>query len=48
LRYREKIRRGESTRKQEKKKDKELPVQAWKGPDCSRRLRLPVFKKFGT
>jgi len=41
--------RGESTRKKGKKcEGEEIPVQAWIGPEFSRRLRLPYFKKFGT
>ena len=31
-----------------KKKGKEIPVQAWTGPEGSRRLRLPDFKTIGT
>jgi hypothetical protein len=27
---------------------KAIPPQAWTGPECSRRLRLPDFKKIGT
>jgi hypothetical protein len=30
------------------KKAKAIPLQAWTGPDVSRRLRLPEFKTFGT
>jgi hypothetical protein len=29
-------------------KGKEIPLQAWTGPDGSRRLRLPDFKTTGT
>jgi hypothetical protein len=29
-------------------KDKAIPLQAWTGPECSRGLRLPDFKKIGT
>jgi hypothetical protein len=29
------------------KKDKAIPLQAWTGPKCSRRLRLPDFKTIG-
>ena len=29
-------------------KDKEITLQAWTGPECSRRLRLPDFKTVGT
>jgi len=28
--------------------DKAIPVQAWTGPEGSRGLRLPDFKKVGT
>jgi len=31
-----------------KVKCKVIPLQAWTGPECSRRLRLPDFKKIGT
>jgi len=31
-----------------KAKDKAIPVQAWAGPEGSRRLRLPDFKTIGT
>jgi len=27
---------------------KAIPLQAWTGPEGSRRLRLPDFKTFGT
>jgi len=27
---------------------KEIPLQAWTGPEGSRRLRLPDFKTIGT
>jgi len=27
---------------------KVIPVQAWLGPECSRRLRLPDFMAVGT
>jgi len=30
------------------KKDKAIPLQAWTGPEGSRRLRLPDFKTIGT
>ena len=30
------------------KKGKALPLQAWTGPEGSRRLRLPDFKTIGT
>jgi hypothetical protein len=30
------------------KKVKAIPLQAWKGPGSSRRLRLPHFKTVGT
>ena len=29
-------------------KDKTIPLQAWTGPEGSRRLRLPDFKTIGT
>jgi hypothetical protein len=29
-------------------KGKAIPLQGWTGPEHSRRLRLPVFKTFGT
>jgi hypothetical protein len=29
-------------------KNKAIPLQAWKGPEGSRRLRLPNFKTIGT
>jgi hypothetical protein len=32
----------------EKRKGKAIPLQAWTGPEDSRRLRLPDFKIFGT
>jgi len=31
-----------------KGKGKAIPLQTWIGPECSRRLRLPDFKIFGT
>jgi hypothetical protein len=30
------------------KKGKSIPLQAWTGPEGSRRLRLPDFKTIGT
>jgi hypothetical protein len=30
------------------KKSKAIPLQAWTGPEGSRRLRLPDFKTIGT
>jgi len=30
------------------KKGKAIPLQAWRGPEGSRRLRLPDFKTIGT
>jgi len=30
------------------KKGKAIPLQAWVGPECCRRLRLPDFKTIGT
>jgi hypothetical protein len=29
-------------------KGKEIPLQAWKGPEASRRFRFPDFKTIGT
>jgi hypothetical protein len=29
-------------------KGKAIPIQAWRGPEDSRRLRLPVFKTIST
>jgi hypothetical protein len=29
-------------------KGKSFPLQAWTDPECSRRLRLPDFKKIST
>jgi hypothetical protein len=29
------------------KKNKAIPLQAWRGPKVSRRLNLPDFKKIG-
>jgi len=31
-----------------KSKGKAIPLQAWTGPEGSRRLRLPDFKTIGT
>jgi len=31
-----------------KTKDKAIPLQAWTGPEGSRRLRLPDFQTIGT
>jgi hypothetical protein len=31
-----------------KKNGKAIPLKAWAGPDGSKRMRLPDFKKFGT
>jgi hypothetical protein len=31
-----------------KGKGKAIPLEAWTGPECSRRLRLPDFKIIGT
>jgi len=31
-----------------KGKGKAIPIQAWTGPEVSRRLRLPDFKTIGT
>jgi len=33
---------------QEKAKGKAIPLQAWTGPEGSRKLRLPDFKTVGT
>jgi hypothetical protein len=30
------------------KKDKAIPLQAWTGPEGSRRVRFPDFKTVGT
>ena len=30
------------------KKGKAIPLQAWRGPECSRRSRLPDFKTIDT
>jgi len=35
-------------RKNNGRKGKSIPLQAWTGPDVSRRLRLPDFKTAGT
>jgi hypothetical protein len=35
-------------KKQERDIAKAIPLQAWTGPEGSRRLRLPDFKKIGT
>jgi hypothetical protein len=32
----------------DKGKSKAIPLQAWTGPDVSRKLRLPDFKTIGT
>jgi len=32
----------------EKGKGKAVPLQAWTGPEVSRRMRLPDFKTVGT
>jgi len=34
--------------KDDKGKDKVIPLQAWTGPEGSRRLRFPDFKTIGT
>jgi hypothetical protein len=31
-----------------KGKGKAIPLQAWRGPEGSKKLRLPDFKKIGT
>jgi len=33
---------------EEDEKGKAIPLQAWTGPEDSRRLRLPHFKTIGT
>jgi len=35
-------------RYKDKGKGKAIPLQAWTGPEVSRRLRLPDFKTIGT
>ena len=35
-------------REMSKGKGKAIPLQAWTGPEGSRRLRLPDFKTIGT
>jgi hypothetical protein len=35
-------------KKKKKKKGKAIPLQAWTGPEGSRRLRLSDFKTIGT
>jgi hypothetical protein len=37
-----------TTRPGKGKKSKAIPLQAWTGPESSRRLRLPNFKIIGT
>jgi hypothetical protein len=37
-----------SNHKLAKKNGKAIPLQAWTGPEGSRRLRLPDLKKIGT
>jgi len=44
----EKDRKYEATSILCKKKGKAIPLQAWTGPEGSRRFRLPDFKKIGT
>jgi hypothetical protein len=34
--------------KEKKKRGKPIPLQAWTGPEGSRRLRLQYFKTIGT
>ena len=34
--------------RKKKERKKAIPVQAWTGPEVSRRLRLPDFKRIGT
>jgi len=38
----------EEKKKEKKKKKKAIPLQAWTGPEDSRRMRLPDFKTIGT
>jgi len=38
----------QTERKQTNVKGKSIPLQTWTGPEDSRRLRLPGFKKIGT
>jgi hypothetical protein len=37
-----------SIKNTEKVKGRAIPLQAWTGPEGSRRLRLPDFKTIGT
>jgi hypothetical protein len=39
---------GSNLFKTGKGKGKAIPLQAWRGPEGSRRLRLPDFKTVGT
>jgi hypothetical protein len=39
---------NESTAPQRTENIKAIPLQAWTGPEVSRRLRLPDFKTIGT
>jgi len=39
---------GDEVNKQNTGKGKAIPLQAWTGPEGSRRLRLPDFKTVGT
>jgi hypothetical protein len=47
---RHKIRRNDNIKMdlKETRKCTAIPVQAWTGPQSTRRLRLPYFKKIGT
>jgi hypothetical protein len=38
----------EKRRKKKERKEKAVPIQAWTGPEGSRRLWLPDFKTIGT
>jgi len=39
---------GGSSSSSSKGKGKAIPVKAWRGPEGSRRLRIPNFKTIGT
>jgi hypothetical protein len=43
-----KLTRVKSTCSSDKGKGKAIPVQAWTGPDGSRRVRIPDLKTIGT
>jgi len=42
------LRLGECKKGKGKGKGKAIPLQAWRGPEGSRRLRLPDLKTIGT